>query len=86
MVAENQDFFIPGSAYELSSGSVSIQLSKPLVEFVSNFSISFTPDIEIDPSEGCWVKYTFPPEIDAQSMDLEEIVAKGMFVDASGQS
>jgi len=64
-----------------------MQLSKPLAgDFVSNYSINFTSYIDIGSNDGCYVKYTFPPEIDAQYLNLNEVFATGMFVQENGDA
>ena len=32
----------------------------------------------------CYVKYTFPPEVDISGLDLTKIEGKGLFIDRSG--
>ena len=32
----------------------------------------------------CYVKYTFPPEVDISGLDLNQIEGKGLFIDRSG--
>jgi hypothetical protein len=44
----------------------------------------FTPEMSLSSSEGCFVKYTFPVEVDPQTLALNDIQAKGMFVSESG--
>jgi hypothetical protein len=41
-------------------------------------------ELNIDSSSGCFIKYTFPGEIDATDLDLNAIEGKGMLVDSTG--
>ena len=39
----------------------------------SDYTVDFTSTAPIDSMNGCFVKYTFPDEIDVTSLDLENI-------------
>jgi hypothetical protein len=39
----------------------------------SDYTIDFTSLAPIDSTNGCFVKYTFPTEIDVTNLDLENI-------------
>tara|TARA_B110000285_G_scaffold210174_1_gene251814 strand:- start:145 stop:318 length:174 start_codon:yes stop_codon:yes gene_type:complete len=47
---------------------------------LSDYSIEFKTDILIDAQDGCFVKYTFPPELDATYIDLTDVHGSGMLV------
>jgi hypothetical protein len=52
----------------------------------STYTISFKSEVPLDITDGCYVKYTFPKEIDANRMDLSSISGKGLFLDSDGKS
>jgi hypothetical protein len=53
---------------------------------VSSYSISFEADLALNIRDGCYVKYTFPSELDVTGMDLETLAGEGLLLDSDGQS
>lgn len=72
-IAELNEATISTSQFTLASGEVSMLIQKPIAGESSSYRISFTPEIELNPSSGCFLKYTFPVEIDPREIILNEI-------------
>jgi hypothetical protein len=45
----------------------------------SEYTVSFTSPIPINTNSACFVKYTFPSEIDVSNLDLDNIETSGYF-------
>lgn len=73
------------SKYPMSEESVQIQLSSPFAGEVSDYTFKFKSDVPIRSGEKCFVKMTIPPELDFSQVDLNDILTKGMLVDAAGK-
>ena len=54
----------------LPQDSITIDVSKPYAHELSNYSISFIPGIPIDIESGCFVKYTFPKDINMSQLQI----------------
>ena len=70
----------------LQANSISFALSNSSNGDATNLTVSFTSETPISPSNGCFVKYSFPPEFDLSIFDTENVEATGMFVDAEGKA
>lgn len=49
-------------------------------------TISFTSETPISPTNGCFIKYSFPLEFDLSIFDTENVEATGMFVETEGKA
>jgi hypothetical protein len=52
---------------------------------MSSYKLTFETSNPVEPSANCYVKYTFPDEIDVSEMDLTDIQGSGMLVDQDGE-
>jgi hypothetical protein len=57
----------------ITDEDISIALSVPATDQISSYTISFTVDTPIETTGECFVKFTFPEEIDVSGLDLENI-------------
>lgn len=68
----------------IADEDIAISLSVPAVDEVSSYTISFTVDTPIETTGECFVKITFPEEIDVSGVILENIQGSGLFIDETG--
>lgn len=52
----------------------------------ATYTISFKSEIPMDITGSCYVKYTFPSELDVTMMDLTSISGTGLLLDSDGLS
>ena len=83
-ITGSKNLLIPSDSFILSVktiSNISYSLSNPNTGETTDLSITFEPKISI-PSDGiCYVKYTFPEELDISQATIE---ASGMLVDEQG--
>jgi hypothetical protein len=70
-------------AQNIPKEALTYQVTNPYRGDLSNYTIMFESGIPINLTSKCFVKYTFPDQIDISNLDLTDIEANGMFFDKS---
>jgi len=68
----------------ISDSDLTIEMSIPALNQVTSYTLKFELPVPIDSTGKCFVKYTFPDELDISGLDLDTIQGKGLFVDRTG--
>lgn len=50
-----------------------LELESPYLFDFTTYTVRFEMSSPVGPSDGCYVKYTFPDEIDISEIDLENV-------------
>jgi hypothetical protein len=72
------------SATAINDDTFSYELGVSFPSELTEYALTFETPNQIDSDKGCYVKYTFPDEIDISSIDKTNIQGSGMFVDDGG--
>lgn len=69
---------------QIEDSSFEVELTDFFPNEVTDYKITFETPNHIDSDAGCFVKYTFPEEIDISQVDLKNIRGSDMLVDREG--
>lgn len=72
------------TALQVEGSSVVYQLSHHHSNELSEYRISFDAGLPVDSNGGCFIKYTFPPEVGTSQIRLDDIHGMGMLVSPTG--
>jgi len=72
------------TAAQISDDTFSYSLGVAFPTELTDYTLSFETQSMIESDQGCYVKITFPDEIDISSVDLTNIQGTGMLVDGDG--
>jgi hypothetical protein len=82
-------FSLDASAFtvpELDASSLSYEIGSPFLSDFTTYKLTVDYSGPIEPSTGCFIKYTFPAEIDISEVDASSITGTGLLVDQDGLS
>ena len=86
-IDHSEDFALDGSAFvpaPLEVSRISADIEVPFAGEATDYTITFTTSLNVGPSSGCFVRYTFPEDVDASGLDLANIEGKGLFLGSRG--
>jgi len=75
-IDQTAEFSLDATAFTPSlfdSADFSYSLSSNFVTTASNYTLTFKTSMDIGSHDGCFVKYTFPPELDISTMSLTDV-------------
>ena len=65
----------------IDDATFSYEVHEPFLERLSTYTLTFETVNHIDSDRVCYVKYTFPSELDISELDYSSIEGQGMLVD-----
>lgn len=86
-IDHSEDFVLDGSTLApalLEVSLISADIEVPFAGEATDYTITFTTSLNVGPSSGCYVRYTFPENVDASGLDLTNIEGKGLFLGSRG--
>ena len=69
---------------QILDSDISYSLSLPAARQISDYTFKININTPMEIVGECYVKFTFPQEIDISGIDLDQIQGKGLFIDRSG--
>lgn len=87
-IDSSESFSQDASAYDpypINDTNIAYTLSTGIpAAFPSTYTLTFQLQNDIESPGGCWVKFTFPPEVDISQVDLTSVKGSGLLVNDEG--